>query len=88
MGIMTALQLSHANPTFVRKNFNVVIERTVRELNGESCISLEEAPSPKQQIVCSLSFAERIKTYGSMRQAVCKYTERATKKLREERQYC
>lgn len=52
MGITTALQLSLTNPTFIWKNFNVVLERTVRELNGESCISLEEAPPPKQQIVC------------------------------------
>lgn len=88
MGILTALQLSHANPTFIRKNFNVVLERTVRELNGESCISLEEAPPPKQQIVCSRSFGERITTYDAMRQAVCQYAERAAEKLREERQYC
>lgn len=47
MGINTALQLSLTNPTFIRKNFNVVLERTVRELNGESCISLEETPPPK-----------------------------------------
>lgn len=44
MGITTALQLSLTSPTFIRKNFNVVLERTVRELNGEPCISLEEAP--------------------------------------------
>lgn len=43
MGITTALQLARSNPVFIRKNFNVVLERTVRELNGESCISLEEA---------------------------------------------
>ncbi len=67
MGITTALQLSLTNPTFIRKNFNVVLERTVRELNGESCISLEEAPPPKQQIVCSRSFGQRITTYEEMR---------------------
>ncbi len=33
-GITTALRLSLTNPTFIRKNFNVVLERTVRELNG------------------------------------------------------
>ncbi|EDF4596396.1 translesion error-prone DNA polymerase V subunit UmuC, partial [Salmonella enterica] len=38
MGITTALQLARANPVFIRKNFNVVLERTVRELNGEPCI--------------------------------------------------
>lgn len=63
MGITTTLQLARANPVFIRKNFNVVLERTVRELNGESCISLEEAPPPKQQIVCSRSFGERVTTY-------------------------
>jgi len=88
MGITTALQLARANPVFIRKNFNVVLERTVRELNGESCISLEEAPLPKQQIVCSRSFGERVTTYEAMRQAVCQYAERAAEKLRGERQFC
>lgn len=80
MGINTALQLSLTNPTFIRKNFNVVLERIVRELNGESCISLEEAPPPKQQIVCSRSFGQRITVYEEMRQAVCQYAERAAEK--------
>lgn len=88
MGITTALQLARANPTFIRKNFNVVLERTVRELNGEPCISLEEAPPPKQQIVCSRSFGERVTTYEAMRQAVCQHAERAAEKLRGEHQYC
>lgn len=88
MGITTALQLARANPVFIRKNFNVVLERTVRELNGESCISLEEAPPPKQQIVCSRSFGERVTTYEAMRQAVCQNAERAAEKLRGERHFC
>ncbi|EPS4527360.1 Y-family DNA polymerase [Citrobacter koseri] len=87
-GITTALQLARMHPAFVRKNFTVVLERTVRELNGEACISLEEAPPAKQQIVCSRSFGERITTYDSLRQAVCQYAERAAEKLRGERQYC
>lgn len=88
MGITTALQLAHANPVFIRKNFRDVLERTVRELNGESCISLEEVPPPKRQIVCSRSFGERVTTYEAMRQAVCQYAERAAEKLRGERQFC
>ncbi|EAP3007774.1 Y-family DNA polymerase [Salmonella enterica] len=88
MGITTALQLARANPAFIRKNFNVVLERTVRELNGVSCISLEEAPSPKQQIICSRSFGERVTTYEALRQAICQHAERAVEKLRGERQFC
>ncbi len=85
---LLSLQPARANPVFIRKNFNVVLERTVRELTGESCISLEEAPPPKQQIVCSRSFGERVTTYEAMQQAVCQYAERAAETLRGERQFC
>lgn len=88
MGIHTALELARTHPAFIRKNFSVVLERTVRELNGDSCINLEEAPPAKQQIVCSRSFGQRITTYEAMRQAVCQYAERAAEKLRQERQHC
>ncbi len=35
MGIKTALQLADTDIRFIRKHFNVVLERTVRELGGE-----------------------------------------------------
>lgn len=88
MGIITALDLARSNTAFIRKNFSVVLERTVRELAGEPCIALEEAPPTKQQIVCSRSFGERITTLESMRQAVCTHAQRAAEKLRQEGQYC
>lgn len=88
MGIVTALDLSRADTRFIRRNFSVVLERTVRELRGEACIGLEENPPAKQQIVCSRSFGTRIETYDEMRQAVCRYAERAGEKLREEKQFC
>lgn len=88
LGIETALHLSRAHPKFIRDNFSVVLERTVRELNGESCIPLEELPPAKQQIVCSRSFGERITSKFAMQQALCQYATRAAEKLRGERQYC
>lgn len=88
LGITTALELARTHPAFIRKNFSVVLERTVRELCGESCINLEEAPPAKQQIVCSRSFGQRITDYEGMRQAICQYAERAAEKLRLEGQYC
>ncbi len=42
MGISTVLKLANSNTNLIRKNFNVVLERTVRELNGEPCIELED----------------------------------------------
>lgn len=88
MGIENALQLARTSPALIRKNFSVVLERTVRELNGESCIPLEEMPPTKQQIVCSRSFGERIISKAAMQQALCQYATRAAEKLRKERQYC
>jgi DNA polymerase V len=87
MGIENALQLSRQNPAYIRKNFTVVLERTVRELAGEPCISLEEAPPAKQQIVCSRSFGQRITEFHQMREAISQYAQRATEKLRKERQF-
>ncbi|MCS5931276.1 hypothetical protein LNQ03_02770 [Klebsiella pneumoniae subsp. pneumoniae] len=42
MGINTVLQLADTDIRFIRKHFNVVLERTVRELRGEPCLGLEE----------------------------------------------
>jgi len=88
MGIITAKDLSEQNTYIIRKHFNVVLERTVRELRGEQCLELEEFAPTKQQIVCSRSFSSRITEYIYMRQAVCSFAERAAEKLRKERQYC
>ncbi|CAI1681219.1 translesion error-prone DNA polymerase V subunit UmuC [Serratia fonticola] len=88
MGIENALQLADASTTMIRKHFSVVIERTVRELRGESCLALEEFAPTKQQIICSRSFGDRITDYDQMHQAICMYATRAAEKLRQERQYC
>ena len=77
MGIDTVLKLADTDIRFIRKHFNVVLERTVRELRGEPCLGLEEFAPVKQEIVCSRS-----------RQAICTYASRAAEKLRGEHQYC
>lgn len=88
MGIKTVLQLADTDIRFIRKHFNVVLERTVRELRGETCLGLEEFAPVKQEIVCSRSFGGRITEYHEMRQAICSYASRAAEKLRGEHQYC
>ncbi|MFQ1038294.1 Y-family DNA polymerase [Citrobacter koseri] len=88
MGIKTALDLADTDIRFIRKHFNVVLERTVRELRGEPCLELEEFAPVKQEIVCSRSFSGRITAYEEMRQAICSYASRAAEKLRGEHQYC
>lgn len=88
MGIDTVLKLADTDIRFIRKHFNVVLERTVRELRGEPCLGLEEFAPVKQEIVCSRSFGGRITEYHEMRQAICSYASRAAEKLRCEHQYC
>ena len=85
MGIKTALDLADADPKSIRLKFSVVVERIVRELNGISCIDLEEAAPTKKQIICSRSFGERILEKRLMREAICKYVTRAAEKLRGEK---
>ncbi|ENC9769988.1 MULTISPECIES: Y-family DNA polymerase [Citrobacter] len=88
MGIETALDLADTDIRFIKKHFNVVLERTVRELRGEPCLELEEFAPVKQEIVCSRSFSGRITDYEEMRQAIFSYASRAAEKLRGEHQYC
>lgn len=59
-GIETVLDLKHCDPVAIRKNYNIVLERTVRELRGEPCLELEDAGAPKQQIMVSRSFGRAL----------------------------
>ncbi|MBZ6396836.1 MULTISPECIES: translesion error-prone DNA polymerase V subunit UmuC [Pantoea] len=88
MNISTALQLADSNTSVIRKSFDVIVERTVRELNGESCLALEDAPPAKQQIVVSRSFGQRVTTIDELQQAVVTYATRAAEKLREQSSKC
>lgn len=88
MNIHTAMDLAQLSPYQARKKFNIVVERTIRELNGESCLKLEEMAEPRKQIICSRSFGERVSQFNIMQEAICNYTARAAEKLRADKQYC
>lgn len=83
-GIHTALDLADADPKALRREFSVVLERTVRELNGISCLALESVPATKKQILCSRSFGQRVTDKSQLKQAIAKYVTRAAEKLRAE----
>ena len=84
LGIHTALQLADASPKMLRRQFSVVLERTVAELNGESCLALEDVAANKKEIVSSRAFSERITEFTHMQQAVSEYVHRASEKLRSQ----
>ncbi len=86
MGIHSALDLAQAQADKIRAQFSVALERTVYELNGISCLQLEEVRSNKQQIICSRSFGTRITEIDMLRAAISTYTARAAEKLRTQGQ--
>ncbi|EPH3385809.1 translesion error-prone DNA polymerase V subunit UmuC [Klebsiella oxytoca] len=88
MGITTALELAEMPASLIRKHFSVVMERTVRELRGESCLEPKEYMPTKQQIISSRSFSQKVSEYGPMREAICSHAVRAAERLRAQHQYC
>lgn len=84
LNIHTALDLAHADSKWLRRRFNVVLERTIDELNGVSCLSLEHDIPAKQQIISSRSFSRPITQYSALQEAVASYLSRAMEKLRQE----
>lgn len=83
-GVKTVLDLARLSPSMVRDRWSVVLERTVRELQGEVCISLDDAPSPKKQIACTRSFGHPVTEVAPLIEAVSEFTSRAAAKLRRQ----
>jgi len=86
LGIASALELKQAEPSLIRRRFGVVMERTLRELNGLACLSLEAAPPPKQQIIASRSFGQLVTDRTAILEATATYAAMAGERLRRERQ--
>ena len=87
LGINSVLDLKQANPERLRQLFSVVIEKTIRELNGTVCIEMEEIAPPKKQIVSSRSFGYPVTDYNSLAESITLYMSRAAEKLRKQNSY-
>jgi len=81
-GVKSVLDLARLDPMTVRRRFSVVLEKTVRELQGTECIELDDAPQPKQQIMVSRSFGHAVTRGFDLATAVTEFTSRAAEKLR------
>jgi len=88
LGINTVLDLATSNPHQMRKLFSVVMQRTVMELQGISCIEIESAPATKKQIISSRSFGARVTDIESLSEAMSDYLQNAVKRLREDESLC
>ena len=85
LGVNTVFDLKQSSPQALRKQFSVLMERTIRELNGESCIPLEEIAPLKKQLVCSRGFGIPVSSLSELSEAVITYTTRVAEKLRRQR---
>ncbi len=83
-GIKTVLDLSRLDPGTVKRRWSVVLERTVRELQGTPCIDLDDQPPPKQEIACTRSFGHVVTELTDLQEAVTEFASRAAEKLRKQ----
>jgi DNA polymerase V len=85
MGLRTALQLRNSDIALMQKKFSVCLARTISELNGNSCIPLEEIEEERKSICSSKSFGRPVYRLEEIKEAVATYAATAAKRLREEK---
>ena len=83
-GIASVLDLLRADVTALRRQFSVVVEKTIRELHGTSCMELDDAPAIRQQILVSRSFGIPIMQVDGILEAVSEFASRAAERLRQQ----
>ncbi|HRE30414.1 MAG TPA: Y-family DNA polymerase, partial [Candidatus Berkiella sp.] len=83
IGIGTALQLAASDHHIIKRKCNAMLARTVLELKGIACFSLEHT-MPRKNIMVSRSFGRPIVELNELRQAIADYTSRAAEKCRQQ----
>lgn len=87
MGYQSVLDLKRASPEALRQQFSVVMEKTIRELNGTVCIELEDVMPARKQILSSRSFGQPVRDYNSLAESITLYMSRAAEKLRRQQSF-
>jgi DNA polymerase V len=82
MGIRSALDFQRADPAAIRKSMGVVGERMLRELNGISCLELEEVPPDRKGVMASRSFGSPVESLEELEEALANHVARASEKIR------
>lgn len=83
LGIHSAACLAQANPQWLRKRFNIILQSTALELAGQSCLSLEES-IPKKSITSSRSFGFLQTEQPVIEEALAHHCATAWEKLRKQ----
>ena len=85
MNIHTAWDLAQQNPRAMRRAFSVVVERTVSELNGITCLNWDDVRQDKREIYSTRSFGERICEPTALKTALINHVTTVANKLRVQR---
>lgn len=85
IGVDTALDFADMPADQVKCHFNIVGQRTWRELNGSSCIDMETVEPQRKQLCCSRSFGTMLTDFESLRHAIALFATIVSRKLRERR---
>jgi DNA polymerase V len=83
-GLVTALDVVRLDTAMVRARWGVVLERTVRELQGMPCVDLEGQPAAKKEIASTRSFGRPVTRLEDLIEAVTEFAQRAAEKLRRQ----
>ena len=82
--LRTALDVARLDPATVRRRWSIILERTVRELQGQACIELETVAGAKREIACTRSFGVTVECLEDLIEAVSEFSGRAAEKLRKQ----
>jgi len=83
-GISTALQLSQADSSWVRRHLSVTGVRLQQELQGIICSPVNGLTPRKQNIRTARSFGTEVTTYAALKEAVSTFAVNCATKLRKE----
>lgn len=86
-GVHNVLKLKNADPKRIRDEFGVVVERTVKELNGEAWHELEEVEEDAKQVMSSRSFGARVSDLANLEQAISFHASTASARMRDKGLY-
>lgn len=86
--IENCYDLTFANEHHLTRAFSVLIGRTIRELKGQSCISLDDPEIPSKRILSSRSFASALNQIDIIKQAIIFHVNRAHQRLSKQQQLC
>jgi DNA polymerase V len=84
-GVTTAGQLARLDPGWVRRAYTVVMERTVRELNGTACLLVEHTPPPRRQLMHCRMLGTPVTTQAEVADVSSEFAQAIARKLRRHR---